>query len=266
CASSKLRQRKSTNQTTALTVNSALAGTSGLVKTGAANLLLTAANPFTGPTAVNVGTLTLTGSLASTSVQVASGATLTDATGGFAPATALTNAGTLAVNAAETIASLTNNAGTVSGTGTLTVTGPTLFNGGTLAAPLTVNGTGGGTFANALLAGTFNGTAALDGATVSGTLSGTTTNTGNTLVSGSIGGGSLNETGGVLNLTGTSTNTPVAIGALATLVDANGGPPAPPRSPMPASSPSTPPTPSRPIYPTAAHSPAPPRSPLLPPL
>ncbi len=210
-------------QTGTLTVNSALAGTSGLVKTGAANLLLTAANPFTGPTAVNAGTLTLTGSLASTGVQIASGATLTDANGGLATATALTNAGTLVVNAAETIASLTNNAGTVNGTSVLTVTGPTTFTGGTLGAPLTLNGTGGGTFTNAILAGTFNGTAALDGATVSGTLSGPTTSTGNTLVSGNIGGGSLAVNGGLLTLTGTSTNISVTVAAGAGLVDQSGG-------------------------------------------
>ena len=144
-------------QTGTLTVNSVLAGTSGLNKTGAANLLLTNANPFTGPTAINAGTLTLTGSFASTIVGIAGGASLTDVNGGLAPATVLTNAGTLAINAAETIASLTNNAGTVNGTGILTVTGATIF------------------------------------------------------------------TGGTLNLTGTATNTPITIGALATLIDANGG-------------------------------------------
>jgi hypothetical protein len=173
--------------------------------------------------AVTGGTLTLTGTSTNPTVTLAAGSGLVDQTGGLDASSVLTNAGTLTVNAADTITSLTNNAGTVNGTGTLTVTGPTLFNGGTLATPLTVNGTGGGTFTNALLAGTFNGTAALDGATVSGTLSGTTTSTGNTLVSGSIGGGSLNVTGGMLNLTGTSTNNPVTIGTLATLVDANGG-------------------------------------------
>jgi hypothetical protein len=206
-------------QTGTLTVNSVLAGTSGFDKTGAANLLLTNANLFTGPTAINAGTLTLTGSLASTIVGIAGGATLTDANGGLATATVLTNAGTLTVSALETVGSLTNNAGTVNGTGTLTVTGATIFTGGTLAAPLTLNGLGGGTFTNAILAGSFNGTAALDGATVSGTLNGPTTSTGNSLVSGSLGGGSLAVTGGTLTLTGTSTNTPVTVALGASLAD-----------------------------------------------
>ncbi|MCF7732605.1 MAG: autotransporter-associated beta strand repeat-containing protein, partial [Akkermansiaceae bacterium] len=177
-------------QTGTLTVDSELAGTSGLRKTGGGNLLLSGSNTYSGLTAVTAGTLNLTGSLAGTTVEISAGASMLDSSGGLANTAALTNSGILTINAPDTIASLTNNAGTVNGTATLTVTGATVFNGGTLAAPLTLNGTGGGTFANATLAGTFNGTAALDGATVSGTLNGNTTSIGNTLVSGSLGGGS----------------------------------------------------------------------------
>jgi len=74
-------------------------------------------------------------------VAISSGASLVDLAGGLSDAAHLNNAGILTVNSADTIASLTNNAGTVDGTGTLTVTGPTIFDGGTLAAPLTLNGT-----------------------------------------------------------------------------------------------------------------------------
>ena len=160
-----------------------------------------------GSLAVNGGTLTFTGTSTNTPVTVALGANLVDQ-GNLSDTATVTNAGHFSVNTADTIGSFSNNAGTANGSGTLTVTGPCLFTGGTLAAPLTLNGTGGGSFTNATIAGIFNGN---------------TTSTGNTLVSGSIGGGSLNVAGGTLNLTGSSINNPVTIGALATLVDANGG-------------------------------------------
>ncbi|MBN8459855.1 MAG: autotransporter domain-containing protein [Verrucomicrobia bacterium] len=202
-----------------LTVNTTIEGSDGLLKTGGGTLLLATSNNYTGTTTVSAGSINLTGSLASTTLAIASGSSLTDAAGGLAAATVVTNAGTLAINAAETIASLTDNAGTVNGNGALTVTGATIFTGGTLAAPLTLNGLGGGTFTNGSLAGTFIGTAALDGATVSGTVSGNTTSNGNTLVSGSLGGGSLGVTGGVLTLTGISTNPTVTLAAGSSLVD-----------------------------------------------
>jgi autotransporter-associated beta strand protein len=210
-------------QTGTLTLNTPLAGSNGLLKTGNGTLLLVNSNTYTGTTAIDAGTLNLTGSLASTDVRIASGGSLIDATGGLGTTTALTNAGTLTINAADTIASLTNTAGTLNGIGTLTVTGATIFTGGTLAAPLTLNGPGGGTFTNATLAGTFNGTTAVDGGTVSGTVNGNTTSNGNVLVSGSLDGGSLHVNSGILNLTGTSTNSPINIATGAALIDANGG-------------------------------------------
>lgn len=169
------------------------------------------------------GTLTLTGTLTRSIVDIAAGASLLDQSGGLDEMARVTSAGTFTVNTAETIDRLINNLGTVNGSGTLTVTGATIFNGGTLAAPLTINGTAGGTFTNVTLAGTFNGQTSLNGATVSGAVNGNTTSTGDVLVSGTVGGGSLAVTGGTLTLTGSSTITPVSIAGGATLIDASGG-------------------------------------------
>ena len=176
-----------------------------------------------GSLSVTSGVLTFSGSSTSNPVNIAGGATLID-TGNLSDTAAVTNAGTLTINAAETIASLTNNNGTVNGTGPLGVTGATLFTGGTLDAPLVVNGTGGGTFNGALIAGTFNGTNTLNGATtVSGSVNGNTTSTGTVAISGTVGGGSLSITDGVLTLTGTSTNTQIDILDGAKFINKTGG-------------------------------------------
>jgi autotransporter-associated beta strand protein len=62
---------------TSTTISNVISGGFGLTKTGASTLTLGAANTFTGPTAINAGTLTLTstGSLASTAISIANGAT-----------------------------------------------------------------------------------------------------------------------------------------------------------------------------------------------
>lgn len=134
-------------QTGSLTIDSVLAGTHGLLKTGVGNLVLSGADTYTGATSVSAGTLTLSGSLASTSVAIAAGAALVDANGGLATAAALTNAGTLTVNSADTVTSYTQNApGTLAGSAALTVSGTATLNGGTLAGSLlgnTINVAGG---------------------------------------------------------------------------------------------------------------------------
>ena len=177
-------------QTGTLTIASVLDGTHGLITSGPGNLVLSSANTYTGTTSLTAGTLTLNGSLASTTLEIAAGATLVDSTGGLDAATAVTNAGNLTVNAADTVASyIQNPGGELAGSAALTVTG----------------------------------TAALTGGTVSGHLLGSTTSSGPVLVSGTLGGGSLAVTGGTLTLTGTATNNTVGIAAGATLVDSTGG-------------------------------------------
>jgi hypothetical protein len=161
-------------------------GSFGITKTGGGDLTIAGANTYTGATNVSAGTVILSGSLMSTTLGISSGAALTDANGGLDVATNVTNAGTLTVNAADTVATyIQNGTGTLAGSDALTTTGGATLNGGT----------------------------------VSGNLQGDTTSTGNVLVSGTIGGGSLSVTGNTLTLTGTSTNTSISISAGAALVD-----------------------------------------------
>ncbi|HVU15668.1 MAG TPA: autotransporter-associated beta strand repeat-containing protein [Candidatus Didemnitutus sp.] len=100
-------------------------GAAGITKTGTGNLTLSGANTFTGPVAVNAGTLTL-----GASNTLPTGLSLT-----------LAGAGTLDVNGkSNTIASL-NGSGTVNmNSGALTLTGTSSYSGGvTGAGSLTLN-------------------------------------------------------------------------------------------------------------------------------
>jgi len=72
-----------------------LSGTGGLSKSGSGTLTLSGANTYTGATAVNAGSLLVTGSLANTAVSVASGATL-GGSGTFAGLATLASGGILA--------------------------------------------------------------------------------------------------------------------------------------------------------------------------
>ncbi|MCF7788554.1 MAG: hypothetical protein K9N47_20700 [Prosthecobacter sp.] len=99
-------------------------------------VVLQGASTYTGTTNINAGDVQLTGSLASTTVNVASGATLDSTNGGLAATAAVTNNGTLNLGATnDTIGSLTNT-GTVNGTGTLTATTYNLNDGSILNAQL----------------------------------------------------------------------------------------------------------------------------------
>ena len=59
-----------------------IAGTGGLYKSGTAGLTLSGANTYTGPTAVNAGSLTLSGSLNGSSITVAKGAAFSETASG----------------------------------------------------------------------------------------------------------------------------------------------------------------------------------------
>ncbi len=120
-----------------LTLASTLSG-GPLTKVGIGALLLNGANTYTGSTKITGGTLELaTGSIATATINVSSGAALTvDANTTLPAATAMTNAGTVTFkNTAQTIGTF-NGAGAVSLTGTaLTITA-----GGTISG--LVSGTG----------------------------------------------------------------------------------------------------------------------------
>ncbi len=108
-----------------LTLSNGAGATSAAAINGAGGVTLSAgtqtlsgASAYTGATNVNGGTLALTGSLASTQVNVASGAALTSA-GGLADATQLTLGitGTATFTGAETLAGLSAGTGAINASG-----------------------------------------------------------------------------------------------------------------------------------------------------
>jgi autotransporter-associated beta strand protein len=157
-----------------LTMDAQLAGSAGLVKTGGGTLILSAANPYTGSTAIQGGALNLAGSLASTGISISSGAALLNQNGGFSISAALTNAGALTLNANDTVTGYISNGGSLTtGPGTLFATTSTLNNGSTVAGLLDT---------------------------------GTLTSNGMVQVTGSISAGSINIATGTLANTGTLGN------------------------------------------------------------
>jgi autotransporter-associated beta strand protein len=89
-------------------IDSVVDGTAGLVKTGAGNLTLTAANTYTGATTITAGTL-LIGNGGST--------------GSLAPSSAINNNSALVFNRTNAIAQGTDFAAVISGTGSLAMNG-----------------------------------------------------------------------------------------------------------------------------------------------
>ena len=138
----------------------------GLHKTTTGTVTLSNQNSYTGVTQIDAGTVELTGSLDSPTVNVASGATLNNTNSGLAANAALTNAGTVNLGADDTIATFSNT-GTLNIAGTtLTATTYALNNGSVINANL---GTG---------IVTANGAVALNGTSAAATFnidSGTTT-------------------------------------------------------------------------------------------
>jgi autotransporter-associated beta strand protein len=86
-------------------IDSIVAGTAGLAKTGSGNLTLTAANTYTGPTVVNAGTL-----------RIGNAGT----TGSLNPASTLSNNASLVFNRTNTLTQGTDFASVISGSGSLT--------------------------------------------------------------------------------------------------------------------------------------------------
>jgi autotransporter-associated beta strand protein len=219
-----------------LTITSILDGTSGLVKTGSGDLLLSNINSYTGTTSLTAGSLTLDGSLASATLDIAPGAQLLDTNGGLSNLAAVTNNGTLTVNAvAEEVASYTATGGMLAaGTGVLTTSTANLNAGSGIAGQLSTNAL----TSNAAVAisGSGNVTAGtIDIAsgvlTNAGTLTATTRlniATGATLAANGIHNQALLTTSGAGtgtwqgNLTNTTAVAPGGIGGIGTLLVANG--------------------------------------------
>jgi fibronectin-binding autotransporter adhesin len=127
------------------TYSGVVTGTGGIDKVSAGLLTLSGANTYTGTTNVDVGTLTLTGSLESLEVVVDAGSTFNNVNGGLASGATLSNDGLTVLSADDTITTF-NSTGTLNGTGkTLTATTYNLNDGSTINANLgtgTVNANG----------------------------------------------------------------------------------------------------------------------------
>jgi len=94
-----------------------ISGASSVNKVGSGLWILSGANTYTGATTISSGTVTLNGSLATSTVSISTGATLnlTGTTGG---SVIVANGGNLALSG--TISGSIANSGTLSGTGTIT--------------------------------------------------------------------------------------------------------------------------------------------------
>jgi T5SS/PEP-CTERM-associated repeat protein/autotransporter-associated beta strand protein len=174
--------------TAANTFSGSISGTGGLTKTGSGSLTLSGDNSYTGATTIQQGTLSLTGSTASSSMAVSSGAVLD-----FSPSRNLSYTGAISGDGAVT----------KTGGNTLTLTGNNSYTGGTTISSGTVSissdaNLGASTGALALAGGTLETTAAVSTSrpiTVTG--GGTIDNTGNavTLSGNLLGSGNLTLAG-----------------------------------------------------------------------
>jgi len=91
-----------------------------LTKVSNGALTLSGANGLTGTTDIQGGTVNLTGSIESLTVNVDAGTMLNSTNGGLAAGATLNNDGTTYINAADDTITTLNNTGTLNGTATLT--------------------------------------------------------------------------------------------------------------------------------------------------
>ena len=174
-----------------LTIDSVLTGSNGLIKTGAGTLTLTGSNSLSGNSQIENGTLTLSGTLASNTVGITSGASVLNQNGGLSSGATLTNAGSLTLIGNDTVGSYISNGGTLTaGVGTLFTTSAALNAGSTLAGLLNTS---------------------------------TLTSDGAVLLSGTATAGSAMIQSSVLTLSGTLASNTVGITSGASLLNHNGG-------------------------------------------
>lgn len=178
-------------QTGALTIDSILAGSDGMIKSGAGTLILTNSNTYTGVTQAASGTLDLAGSLAGTSIAISSGAALLNRNGGFTIGATVSNAGTLTLDSNDVIAGYISSGGTLAnGAGTLLTTTAELN-------------------ADSNVAGSLN--------------AGRLTSNGAVLIAGTVTAGSSLIQSGTLNLSGLLVSDRVGIVNGAAMLDQNSG-------------------------------------------
>ena len=123
------------------TFGGSINGNGGLTKNSAGTLSLNAANAYTGTTQVNGGTLDVNATLASQSLNVASGAVLTTSGGNLNNGASLTNNGRVTVEADETVTTYASggpgaNNGLLDGAGRLTASTYNLNDGSDVTANL----------------------------------------------------------------------------------------------------------------------------------
>ena len=167
-------------QTTDATYAGVISGTGGLILTGSGTLSLTGNNTYTGATVIQAGTLSLAGANASTSISIASGAVLN-----FNPSQSVSYAGTI------------TGAGPVTktGTGTLTLTGTNTYTGGTTRSAGTI------AIASDANLGDSSGALAFGGGTLQTTAALSTSRP----MTVNAGGGTLDNSGNAVSLSGTLT-------------------------------------------------------------